>query len=145
MKARSVRIEGNTVYVPLARDGTREAVIDFDDFRDLQLLGLNPNWHSKGGNVMALGSNGVLVVVSRVLMDAKEGQVVSHENKDRLDLRRGNLSLAAGFSVNHDRALLSLDRAERLKASEDRRSELSMGRPIIKASEDSFDKLFSPA
>lgn len=112
MKARSVRIEGNSVYVPLDRSGRREAVIDFDSYRELLELGLMPNWNSLGGNVMARGGNGARVLVARVLLNAQSGQVVSFKDSDRLNLRRDNLGLRSGFAINYDRALLQLDRSE---------------------------------
>ncbi|WEX07290.1 hypothetical protein [Chelativorans sp. AA-79] len=109
MKARSVRIlEGSAVAVPLARDGRQEAILDLSDYNELIALGVYPNWQLRGGNVGSRGPNGIKVLIARVLTDAKPGQRVVYRDGNKLNLRRGNLSvLDGGFSINHDKALLS--------------------------------------
>ena len=149
MKPRLIRVERGLVYVPLPNgdhlrdakgdfvaDKSREAVLSLDDYRELLLLGVRPNWCLTGGNVMSRGKNGVRILVARVLLDAKPGQVVRFQDDNRLDLRRGNLSLAAGYSVNHDRAMLLLDREEIVSGQAGLTSA-----PIITQS---FDELFAP-
>lgn len=119
MKGRPVRIandrdRGSIVYVPLARDGKNEAVLDLDDYNELIGLGVYQNWQLRGGQVGARGPDGITLLIGRVLTDAKPGQRVIFRDGNCLNLRRDNLDLSeGGFAIHHDRA--RLDQAFRAK------------------------------
>lgn len=95
--------ESLTITVPVSKDASHpEAVLSYNDYQHLVELGLSPNWHLSGGNVCgyALKTNGdVKVPVARLLLRAMSGEKVRYHDGDRLNLRRGNLSLVDGYSI----------------------------------------------
>lgn len=106
MKPRPIRVEGDIAFVPLARNGKYEAVVDVSDYYSLIALGVSPNWQMTGGNVTAR-IDGDLILVGRVLTGAKEGEITRYKNSNRRDLRRDNLSLTTGFSVHNHFEMLT--------------------------------------
>lgn len=126
MKPRPVRlfVEGgrSMVAVPLARDGKNEAIISHDDYSNLISLGVYPNWQLRGGSVASRCLDGP-VLVARVLLGIGEGERVRYLDGDRLNLRRENLKVVQGWSVNNDLRMFVNDsqrtHASGLNASED--------------------------
>ena len=112
MKARPITISEvhsfdvrDLVQVPLGRSGL-EATVDYDDYQELLALGLSPNWCLTGGNVVTR-KDGNLLTVARIIVDAQPGEIVAYSDGDRTNLRRGNLVLKSGYSINADRRLLT--------------------------------------
>lgn len=114
MKPRSIRAvtekgfeDTPIIAVPLGRDGEQEALIDLQDYKDLVALGVSPNWQLRGGNVSAKSSNIAAdesILVARVLMDARPGQMVRFKDRDYKNLQRSNLSVVSGRGKKPDRS-----------------------------------------
>lgn len=92
---RPVRIDGDTAYVALTRGMT--AKVSLKDLEAVQPY----NWIAQccDGNFYAarrakVNGKSMIVLLHRVLLNAKPGTFVDHKNGDRLDNRRSNLRLA---------------------------------------------------
>jgi hypothetical protein len=101
----------NTVLVPLSGGRGGWAVVNEDDLALLESVGLSLRWtrdiSSGAVSAPASASPNRHVSVSRVLLDAGEGEAVRFLNGDPTDLRRENLLLVDGSGTRRDRDYLS--------------------------------------
>lgn len=92
------------VHVPLANAPGRVATLDAADFDRLRAAGVSDQWTLNGdghGNAyvrVAMQTKGRLVSVARLVAEAPPKRIVKHRDRDRTNLRRGNLYLANGFA-----------------------------------------------
>lgn len=92
--------DGLTVFVTLKCGSS--VTIDRDDFDRLVRLGLSLNWFLSGdgqGRYYVCVRHprlGNIVPVAREIMRAGRGEVVRYRSRDRLDLRKSNLTRSEG-------------------------------------------------
>lgn len=92
--------DGLTVFVDLASGQT--AMVDRDDYERCLNEGLSLNWYlakdRAGNNYVAVYAPrlGNIFTVSRYIMRAGRGEVISYYNGNRLDLRKANLRRGEG-------------------------------------------------
>jgi hypothetical protein len=102
--------EGNKlIEVSLGTEGTRFAVIEEDAFLDLIRGGLSSAWRlvGKKGYVAAHGKGEQNLSVGRVLLGAKQGDLVRYLDNDPTNLRASNLLLVKGKgAIRNDRELV---------------------------------------
>ena len=121
-----VRATDNTgnpiVRVPMDRKGDRWATLDAEDFDRIVAEGVSMSWHCNDNGAgqsyvkaYAPEASGGLVSVPRIVMRAGPKEVVRYVTRDRLDLRRGNLTIAKGKAKREDVAIV---RAAREAAAE---------------------------
>lgn len=85
---------GNYFYeIPLTKN--KSALVSEED---LPLVEGN-KWHYTNTGYAGRRKNGKIELMHRVILDAKEGEVVDHINRDRLDNRRGNIRIA-DYTIN---------------------------------------------
>lgn len=97
--ARAIRIDGDKAYVPLTQG--YEAVINVEDVRKVE----GRNWHAyterrRDGSIKAVygrsneprdGGGQRTILLHRVIVDAREGDLVDHADTDGLNNLRSNL------------------------------------------------------
>jgi hypothetical protein len=107
--------QGNPIVrVPVDRKGIQWATLDETNFDRLRASGVSLTWFfNDSGNghsyvkADAPGASGRLVSVPRLIMRAGPKEIVRYVTRDRLDLRRRNLTVAKGKAKRTDGALLS--------------------------------------
>jgi hypothetical protein len=84
----------NIVLIPLQK---YNCVMEEDDFKELQHLGINFPWSYK--QFACWGRNrGRYINLARVLCDCQKGQCVRYVDRNPLNLRRSNLVVTEGMS-----------------------------------------------
>lgn len=92
--------DGLTVFVTLSCGSS--VTIDRDDFDRLMSRGLSMNWYlsgnGKGNHYVCVHHQrlGNIVPVAREIIQAGRGEVVRYRSRDRLDLRKANLTRSEG-------------------------------------------------
>lgn len=92
--------DGNTVFVPLPSGAA--AILDRPDYEQFVQDGVTLNWYmtrDRHGNEYVTffdRQHRNIVTVSRRIMRAGRGEVISYYNGNRLDLRRANLRRGNG-------------------------------------------------
>lgn len=92
--------DGLTVFVTLHCGSS--VTIDRDDFERLESRGLSMNWFlsgdGKGNHYVCVKHHRFrnIVPVAREIMRAGRGEVVRYRSRDRLDLRKTNLTRSEG-------------------------------------------------
>ena len=112
---RSRDTQGNPIVrVPMDREGTRWATLDAADFDRLVAEDISLTWFfNDSGNghsyvkAHARGVAGRLLSVPRLILRAGPKEVVRYVTRDRLDLRRRNLTLAKGKAKRTDSTLIA--------------------------------------
>ncbi len=105
---RGYRVENDSkgvalAIVPLGPYGMRgNAIIEEIYFDALISMGVSSNWNTTNGNVIAKGINSRNVSIARIITGAIAGQRVKYLDGNPLNLRRENLSLIDGWSMQTD-------------------------------------------
>lgn len=90
-----IQEEGRALaLVPLGPRSERVATIWNDDYVLLMSLGLSSNWLAlNSGNYVYTSTKHGQIIIARVLLDAKPGQIVRYLDSDPMNLKRENLVL----------------------------------------------------
>ncbi len=108
--------------IPLGPNGSKgEATIYQEDYDYLMSIGLSSSWNLwPNGYVIACAykAKGNNVSVPRVLLDARQGEVVHYVDGNRLNLRRDNLELYEGYAKHRDRDFLTEPKKKIIRVDE---------------------------
>lgn len=112
---RSIRVgitkDGSQIaQVPIGPSGAESVTMDKQDYDHLIELGVSGNWSSINGYAVCNSRIGKprKLLVARVLVDAKAGEIVRYKDGNKRNLRRDNLSVEkAAHTKRRDRDFLS--------------------------------------